>query len=51
MENGLIMRFMDSRLWNAPPPVFCLLLEKGKLQMKTFLNWVLELNRGIVTAL
>ena len=45
------MLFMDSRLWNAPLPVFCRLLNTGKLQLRIFLNRVLDFNRGIVAAL
>ncbi len=45
------MRFMDSRTWNAPLPVFCWLLDTGKMQSRIFLNRVLELNQGIMTAL
>ncbi len=39
LENGLIMRFMIlMRAWNAPIPVFCQLLDIGKMQLRIFLN-------------
>ncbi len=41
MENGLIMCFMNSRPWNVPLPVFCWLLDTGKLQAGFFYKLIL----------
>lgn len=51
LENSRIMQFMVSRPWNAPPPVFCRLINMSKLQLKIFKIRVLTFNQGIVTAL
>ncbi len=38
LENSLIMCFMDSRLWNAPLPVFGRLVNASKMKSRIFKN-------------
>ncbi len=38
LENGLIMRFIDYRPWNAPLLVFCQLLDMGKMLFFFFIE-------------
>ncbi len=45
LENSLIMCFIDSRLWNAPLPVFFRLVDSSKMKSTFFTNRLVTKNR------